>query len=563
MTGSMLKILRFLALFCLVISIIIIDVSQSSGQTVWSTPKKLSVERSAWFPELAVDSGGRVHVVYSSGRTVGIGQSYDVVMYTSSDDTVNWTDPKDIVAIASKGAVTRPYILIDANGVLHLTYRSYSVFYTRMPARSVNIADMTEPMLVSLPENGYFSQVYLDRVGRLHMLHTENIQSVGCTGCFHVYYRQSLNYGETWTAPIDISPISNGVAKPQILVDNNDVIHVVWEAGRGGDLGQVPDPATVMYTNSEDLGLTWSAPRQLPVPGSKGRNITIGMDPEGDLVIVYLAEVPNLVYFQTSSDGGSNWTTPQPISNLISSWNVYSGVTDGYSMAADNAGHLHLVVVGQLADDNFIPMGIDRNLPTSTPEASPTPTIDPDFEATPTVTTTTDIYVPSILLETPSVPRIPLSVLHVEWDGTAWSQPEAITTIFGDVPEWPRIAVGLGNQLHVVWFIRDEAHIWDSGGGTEYQVFYSKSLSSAPAVNPVVPPDPVIRMAVTPTHTPEPEASAPVVMAETTETSQPVHLQREVLVYKEMDYLIIAGVSIIPSLLVVIGASWIIKKIKR
>jgi len=79
------------------------------------------------------------------------------------------------------------------------------------------------------------------------------------------------------------------------------------------------------------------------------------------------------------------------------------------------------------------------------------------------------------------------------------------------VPEWPRIAVGRGNQLHVVWFVRDQATIFDSDKGN-YKVWYAHGSSPAPAAAPVaqptVTPTPTARQVVVPTATPLPRLNS-------------------------------------------------------
>ena len=98
-----------------------------------------------------------------------------------------------------------------------------------------------------------------------------------------------------------------------------------------------------------------------------------------------------------------------------------------------------------------------------------------------------------------------LSVLHMTWNGSAWSKPEAIATFRGDVPEWPRLAIGGGNRLYVTWFVRDEAEIWSGGG--DYRIWYAQSLSAAPAATPVVLPS-LTPALLAPTTTQTPVAAA-------------------------------------------------------
>jgi hypothetical protein len=148
-----------------------------------------------------------------------------------------------------------------------------------------------------------------------------------------------------------------------------------------------------------------------------------------------------------------------------------------------------------------------------------------------------------------------LSVLHLTWDGSNWSESEAITTLVGSVPEWPRIAIGLGNQLHVVWFVRDEPHIWESEKG-EYQIWYAHGTSSAPVAAPAVwptsTPIPILEVVTTPIP-----VATPTLLPTPTSTLDPGLTQIDIppgttdSIYTEMDDLILLAKSLVPAALVI------------
>ncbi len=407
------------------------------AQTVgWSSPIPLSDETTtSWFPDIAVDLSGRVHVVWSSGVDLGRGEAYDTVMYASSSDGRAWSLPLDVVALPSEGNVTRPALLTDAAGALHMTYRSNMVYYTRVSTQAVAAPNFLPPRSISSGDNGYFSRLVLDAAGRLHVFYTEYAQPAGCPECLHVYHRVSEDNGLVWSLPEDITPGPSGAAKPSVVVDTQGRLHLVWEAGRGGDLGQLAAPTTAIYVGSDDGGRTWRPPLILAPSDSQARHVTLGMTGTGQLVAAWLSLPEDRILYRTSDDGGLTWAQPQAIPGGYGGWTVYAGRTDGYAMVTDGAGVVHLLAVGR----------------TSALQTS-------------------------------------LSLLHMAWDGAAWSTPEALVTLTGDVPEWPRAAVGLGNQLHVVWFVRDEAHIWGGEGAFPYRIWYANRMLDAPAQQPVVFP---------------------------------------------------------------------------
>jgi len=430
-SGPSLAILAFALLFLGIVA------PAASAQAVeWSLPVPLSDETaSSWFPEVAVDASGIVHVAWSSGVALGSGQAYDTVVYTASPDGQAWSAPLDVVALPSKGAVTRPMLLPDSAGTLHMTFRSYMIYYTHASTQAVNAPAMLPVRPISSGDNGYFSQLVLDPGGRLHVFYTEYAQRIDCPECLHVFNRVSIDNGLTWSRPVDITPGPSGTAKPRVVIDGQERIHLVWEAGRGGDLGQLADPTTAMYTASDDGGQTWREPIQLAEGEVQARNVTLGTYADDQLVAAWLELPEDVLVYRTSADAGLSWTEPQVIPGVFGGWTIYQGRTDGYTMVTDGEGVVHLLAVGRTA-----------------------------------------------------IGQRSLSVVHLAWDGVAWSEPEPIATMTGDVPEWPRAAVGLGNKLHVVWFVRDLAHIWGGEGAFRYRVWYANRPLEGSAKEPVVFP---------------------------------------------------------------------------
>jgi hypothetical protein len=417
----------------------------------WSTPVPLGAY---WFPDVAADGSGRVHAVWSSGA-----DGFDTVMYAARED-VGWSQPADIAAmrqIAGGSEASRPALLVDNRNVLHLTYRYTSIYYSQAPAGGAGV-----PVFWRTPleiDEGYFSRVVQDRQGVLHLVFTQNVQAEGCRVCYHVYYIRSVDDGLSWSDPVDISVQLTGAAKPQIIVDAQDNLHVVWESGYGGSYGQLSDPTTAMYVASYDGGDSWLQPYRFdPTRGAStdamARNITIAEDGSGNLVVVWWAIPEDVVYYQLSRNAGRTWSQPAPIPGVLGIWALYQSRLDSYATAVDSADRVHLVMAGR----RF-------------------------------------------------VEQTNAELLHLIWDSSSWSPPTVIASYERDMPEWPRIAVGLGNQLHVVWFVRDAENIFNSDAGN-YQVWYASSTTNSPAIAsvavPAIPPLTPIAVAATPVAIPTP-----------------------------------------------------------
>ncbi len=485
----------------------------SFGQeSAWLEPTMLSVpSESGWFPHIAADPSGAVHVVWSSGRAVSAETVYDTVLYRWSRDGQAWSELNDIVAMlqVAGGEVTRPFMVSDETGVLHMSYRQTDAYYSSAYAPLADsVAAWREPIQLTQQRVAYFSELATGADGTLHLIYTNNVTTPNCRICYHVFYRRSEDEGATWTEAVDVSRILTGSAKPRLVLHQaTDSLHVIWESGEGGSYGQLADAPTILYASSFDGGDNWTFPTQLSPPGIEGRNPTMALDGLGRLVAVWLGLPEDRIFYQLSADLGRTWSEPLQIPRVAGGWGVYQARLDDYDLAMDSAGALHLVAVGRLTE----------------------------FQEE-------------------------LDLLHLVWRDELWSEPQVITSYSGDVPEWPRLAISHGNRLHAVWFVRDEAHIFDSDN-QRYQIWYASTQVDAPAIRPA-------RLA-TATPSPTPEPAAPQLSV--TEPAATVAPRPEIasgpppdhqLIDSEMAALRLIAMSLLPAVLFV-GAAIVGIRIRR
>jgi len=458
--------------------------------TGWTSPVQLSVTgQFSWFPDIAADATGRVHVIWSSFIP-----GYDAVMYSSVDQDGTWSQPTDIIALPSTGAATRPTIFFGAVGTVHLVGRNDTIMhYYRVPYHDLNAPAHWPVARVIQSGGAYFSRLIVGRDGIVHFIATENLQVQECLTCYALLYRQSRDDGRSWTSPVVISPVGRGAIKPQMIESRSGSLHVVWDAGRGGGLAQFTGDAQVSYTASRDGGKTWSDAVEFSgssggFVGGSGRFIAIGEDGVGRLILAWLKLPDDVPQYQISGDDGLTWSAPAPLPGVIGTWKLADSRLDTYSMATDSAGNVHLVLVGRLDSTATLP-----------------------------------------------------SLLHMVWNGTGWSDPEVIYSQEGTTPVWPRIAVGLGNQLHVAWFTTN--NVATESENADYRVWYSRSVAAAPATAAAQYPTPTALPLVTamPAITPTPFAA--------TVNALPAEVAFESLKTEVDDYAIIVT-SILPVLLI-------------
>jgi hypothetical protein len=182
----------------------------------------------------------------------------------------------------------------------------------------------------------------------------------------------------------------------------------------------------------------------LPQPDNS--QMTLGLDNNGGVLLMWRSAGLGRIYCTWSEDGGTTWSAVEPVPGVY----VRPSQTpfDAYDTATDSLGHIHVVLVAT--------------------------SVSPEVNRS----------------------SAPIGVYHLRWDGSSWSEPQLIAYYPGLAnPEYPKIAVGQGNRLHVVWFVRPQ------GASTRnMRIWYSELKTDAPLEEPPPTPTPT----ATPTMTPMP-----------------------------------------------------------
>lgn len=450
--------------------------------TGWSEPIKVSPSvphHVDWFPSVAADDDGNVHIVWSTGPDDQIARPDDSggLEYTRWDGQ-SWTKPTDL-ALIWYGYVLRNSIAAAPDGRVHMLVKSWGdlgqpngmagqdIYYmSASPQDASSYRGWSAPVRVTAGPLAYYAAIALDSKGTIHALWTET----DTAGQFGLYYAHSSDGGANWSGRIaleDSEPV--WWYRAQMKVDAQDQIHVVYELG-GQDTSSgglsFGTTRSAVYSESIDGGLTWSrqvfsgrfsdagaAPRKTTAATSATdatpgpQQPAIGIDGHGNRLLVFRDGLSGQLLFRQSADGVT-WSMPQPLPGIT------RGVVrpyDVFDMVTDSAGHVHLASIGY-------PSGSSA-----------------------------------------------MSVLHSEWNGQNWSRPDVVAS-GPPYPEYPRLAIARGNQLHLVWFSGDK----ETTDRTPVGVWYSTITAGAPtliaaetgALSP--PPFRGLTVAAPPTEVPAP-----------------------------------------------------------
>jgi hypothetical protein len=405
----------------------------------WSAPFRLSLDGTSWFPDIAADAAGHVHVIWSS-----------LTLDYRRWDGRGWSPISDIaVALDAQGApiddVFRASIASDRFGYLNLFYYHLSEglgYFRRAPLASAGLAkSWSVPKVIGASGTGYYSMVGVDQRNWIHAVY---IDVPAGSRVADIFYRRSENEGESWTLPINLSnSLRLGSSRPQLLVDQFDTLHVSWDEGWDRRSGEGTAQVS-RYVFSINGGREWSPPITFGSANLPAAQLVVTSGPTIEQrVAVWRTVTDEAVYYQISSDGGQTWSSPTPIPGILPRlWN--SPPFDQYTLVRDDGGIVHLVLVTRRPQNEEL-----------------------------------------------------WAVTHIEWNGQAWGKPETIFERSGLYPEYPRATIALGNQLHVVWFTR--AALFTSA---PMDVWHSMRMLNFPAYTPAPSVPTVTRVVATPTPRP-------------------------------------------------------------
>lgn len=403
----------------------------------WGDPVAVGPElRSSWFPDVTADASGEFWLTWeatlapaSPGASVGSG------VFLSHLGAQGWSLPADVQT--TDGSYAGRTTVISDGHWLHLLYRKEMVvgqnvrlWYIRAPL-TANLADAhswSAPRALS-DDMAYYSQFALLPNGDLtcifnQILPTEGANVTRRTG---LLARRSSDHGATWTPAAQISDTAEQVARSGItLAPDGKTLLAYWDEGYENMSG-LGKPKQVGLARSTDGGQTWADRQAVHSPLGAIEQGFVAYA-RGGPVLAYRSTVEDRLYYRSSGDDGRTWSDERPIDGTVT--RPYTAVHhfDRFSLAADGDGNVFLAYVGA---DSTAPKG--------------------------------------------------LAVMVVTYSEAGWSPPLRVAAPDG-YPEYPRLAVALGTNIQLAYFVRD--NLYDTG---HYTLWVVAGQSSARPIPPVMP----------------------------------------------------------------------------
>ena len=409
----------------------------------------------------------------------------------------------------------RPAIITDDSGKIHVVWEDITpgvwgtdreimyVSYTEGTGWS-NATVISDGYSGIYWNNGYSSspQIAVDSLGNVHAVWYDNTGGIWGIDYEIMYVKYTEATG--WS---NVSIISDGFGgvywndgnsySPQIAVDSNDNIHVVWHDGTEGVWGGVGFDDEIMYVKyTEATG--WSNATVIS-DGYAGVYWNNDWSYVPDIAIDSLGNIH--VVWEDQTDGG--WGTDYEIMYVryieASGWSNITVISDGFgdiywndgdsrdpSIAVDNQDNIHVVWYDD-TDGVWRAHGLDTEIMYSTFGASgwSFPKVISDGYA--------GVYWNNDWSWYPSIAVDSLGNVHVVWedqtDGGWGIDTEIMYTSYSEHTGWilPKVisdgysgvywkdgyslnpAMAYGNEaMHIVWYDTTDG-VW----GTDYEIMYS------------------------------------------------------------------------------------------
>lgn len=325
----------------------------------WSTPTGIDIETGSLdMVDLTVDGNGNLHLVWN-GNTSGDPTNlslYEVRYSVYKENT--WTTP---VNISQTGAYSFwPSLAVDTAGIVHVIWidgqssigPSPSIFDDLLYQRLTTDGWLASPLRLSTHRGALFPVARADQLGRVHLTWTENSASDPNLFRFRTRYARWDGQGLQDAQQIASAPTNSGQTAGELALNSAGDVWLVWSEGETAGVAQLTysrlpieqisqaEPITALADapslagkSADDLHALWvegEAQSYLQyshwdgtVWGNPERVTPPEMDSEMGVIAVDSDRTPHVVGFEFDIDGNhlfytqreaSSWREPQRIS---------------------------------------------------------------------------------------------------------------------------------------------------------------------------------------------------------------------------------------------------------
>ncbi len=198
--------------------------TSADGGSSWSRQRITYNAGNSVHPSVAADSTGRAHIVWQDD-TSGNNEIYHI---TNADDDTSWSQKR---LTWNTGNSMHPDVAIDSGDTIHVVWHddtpgNNEIYYKK---GSDGGTSWFRKRITNNPGNSVHPSVAVDSAGTVHVSWHDDT-----TGDNEIYYSCSADGGSYWSET-RLTWSSGDSLYPAITVDMNDIIHIVWSDDRSAN----------------------------------------------------------------------------------------------------------------------------------------------------------------------------------------------------------------------------------------------------------------------------------------------------------------------------------------
>jgi len=247
--------------------------AQTAQAATWATIQRLTWNSGiSECPAVAVDTAGTIYVVWHD-NTSG---NYEIYYKKSINGGATWTANQKITS--TSGTSKNPAIAIDTGGNIHVVWQDSTPGNAEIYYKKSTTGGATWTANKRLTyTTGYSGSpaIAVNSSGHLHLFWHDNTP-----GNYEIYYKKSVNGGDTWAANLRLT-FSAGVSEaPAFAVDSSDYLHLAWQ-------DDTPGNTEIYYKSSTNGGAAWTANQRLTSTAGSSLVPAIAADTTGHLYVAW------------------------------------------------------------------------------------------------------------------------------------------------------------------------------------------------------------------------------------------------------------------------------------
>jgi hypothetical protein len=280
-------------------------------------------------PAVAIDSGDGIHVVWQD-LTSGIAE---ICYKRSLSGGTTWSALQHLTW--NSGASECPAVAADSSNGIHVVWQddtpgNVEIYYVKSSDRGATwgaARRLTWEYGVSVRP-----AIVVDSADRIHVAWQDDK-----TGTTEIYYRQSTDAGENWSAVRRLTWTSGISEDPALAVGSGTNIYVVWN-------DDTPGTQEIYFKRSTDGGATWNSARRLTWAASDCWSPVLVKGSGSALHVFFWAHGD--IFTKKSMDGGASWSSARQLT-WNEEWN------NSPVAAVDSINTVHLMWRRDYAHDEY------------------------------------------------------------------------------------------------------------------------------------------------------------------------------------------------------------------